>query len=80
MTTDMTLVTAEVAPDMAKSRPRRAVKRSAANGPVQGVARAVDIIDKLQDQNQKAGNALDDLGAVWLNAAANRRRLTPQSP
>ena len=74
MTTETMLLDDEMATDIAKPRQKRASKRSVANDPVQGAAWALGVIGKLQEQNQKAGLALDDLGTVWLNAAAARRR------
>ena len=68
------LAVEEIAPDAVKPRQRRVSKKSAANDPVQGVERALDVLNKLQEQNQKAGAALDELGVVWLNATAARRR------
>jgi hypothetical protein len=75
MTTDTLLAVDEVEPRANKVRQMRAVpKRTGANDPVQGALKALEVIDKLQDQNQKASTALDGLGKVWLNAAAARRR------
>jgi hypothetical protein len=74
MTTETMLMDDGVAPDIAKPRQKRTSKRTVANDPVQGAMRALEVIGKLQEQNQKAGVALDALGTVWLNAAAARRR------
>jgi hypothetical protein len=71
METNELIVTTEPTP---QKSPRKSAPKRATADPAKGLAKALQSVEKLENQNHDAGRALSDLSALWLSADAKRKR------
>ena len=74
MTIDTLAPIASTLPLIVKPARESAAKRKAAPDLAARVARARQLIEKLEEQNHKAVTVLQDMTSLWLSADAKRRR------